>query len=98
MLELSGVDAGQLCLNYVKRHLNRDERKEVDLLLSGLLQFPDRIRELVERGLLSFTSLPQELQRLLSTTWWSPSTPGGEEKIQQVPHTPKTSDGLGYRR
>ncbi|BCS91503.1 hypothetical protein [Metallosphaera javensis (ex Sakai et al. 2022)] len=43
--------------------------------MSGLLQFPDRVRELVERGLLSFLSLPQELQRLLSTTWWSPSTP-----------------------
>ncbi|WP_428846160.1 hypothetical protein [Metallosphaera javensis (ex Hofmann et al. 2022)] len=76
LLELSGIDAKrQLCLNHVKRRLDRDERKEVDLLLSGLLQFPNRIKELVERGLLSFTSLPQELQRLLSTTWWSPSTP-----------------------
>ncbi|BCS93205.1 MAG: hypothetical protein MjAS7_1813 [Metallosphaera javensis (ex Sakai et al. 2022)] len=36
--------------------------------MSGLLaELPDRIKELVERGLLSFTSLPQELQRLLST-------------------------------
>ncbi|MCG3109766.1 hypothetical protein L3N51_02062 [Metallosphaera sp. J1] len=78
LLELSGTDAGQLCLNHVKRRLDRDEREEVDLLLSGLLaELPDRVREPVERGLLSFTSLPQELQRLLSTNnlvesfnWW----------------------------
>ncbi|BCS91489.1 hypothetical protein [Metallosphaera javensis (ex Sakai et al. 2022)] len=28
----------------------------------------------MKRGLLSFTSLPQELQRLLSTKWWNRST------------------------
>ncbi|BCS93916.1 hypothetical protein [Metallosphaera javensis (ex Sakai et al. 2022)] len=96
-LELSGIDAKrQLCLNHVKRRLDRDEREEVDLLLSGLLKLPDRIKELVERGLLSFTSLPKELQRLLSTTWWSPST-GGEEEVQ-VPHAPQTPDRLGHRR
>lgn len=68
-LELSGIKAKrQLCLNHVKKHLNHSERKEVDLLISGVLtEFSDRVKELVERGLLSFLSLPQEIQRLLST-------------------------------
>ncbi|WP_338604310.1 hypothetical protein V6M85_06150 [Sulfolobus tengchongensis] len=52
----------------MKRDLSRSERREVDLLLSSLLaEFSDKVKELVNRGLLSFSFLPQEIQHLLCT-------------------------------
>ncbi|BFH72077.1 hypothetical protein SJAV_00210 [Sulfurisphaera javensis] len=73
-LELSGINARrQLCLNHVKRRLDRSGRDEVDLLVSGLLtEFSDKVKGLVERGL-SRSSLCLKNFSVFSLLiiWWS---------------------------